>query len=115
MNPTRGAGFKIIGADNVVYGPVELPVLVGWVKEERVTPDTWTFSERDDSWRKASEVTELKMFFQPKADTAVQAGPESEIAGLKPAVLRRVKVLADFNDPDLPFYYVQIGRHVSKG
>jgi len=24
-------------------------------------------------------------------------------------------VRRDFNDPDLPFYYVQIGRHVSKG
>jgi len=100
MNPSQGAGFKIIGADNVVYGPVELPTLVDWLKEERVTPETWVFSERDDAWRKATEVSELKMFFQPKtapADSAV----ETPIAGLKPAVLRRVKVLADFDDPQL--------------
>jgi len=101
MNPTRGAGFKIIGADNIVYGPVELPVVVGWVKEERVTPETWVFSERDDSWRKAAEVTELKMFFQPKPTAAAPAAVGADIAGLKPSVLRRVKVLADFNDPDL--------------
>src|SRR6267378_2226570 len=51
MSPSRGAGFKIIGADNVVYGPVELPTLVDWLEEERVTPETWVFSERDDAWR----------------------------------------------------------------
>src|SRR5436190_22267334 len=102
MNPARGSGFKIIGADNVVYGPVELPVLVGWVKEERVTAETWVLSERDDSWRKAPDVVELKMFFQPKvASVETASGAEGSIAGLKPAVLRRVKVLAEFNDDDL--------------
>src|SRR5438874_1973134 len=104
MNPSRGAGFKIIGADNVVYGPVELPTLVEWVKEERVTPETWVFSERDDAWRKAAEVSELKMFFQPKTapvDAPLDAAVEPTIAGLKPSVLRRVKVLADLDDAQL--------------
>jgi len=100
MNPSRGAGFKIIAVDNVVYGPVELPTLVDWVKEERVTPETWVFSERDDAWRKAAEVSELKMFFQPKT-APVDSAVEASIAGLKPSVLRRVKVLADFDDPQL--------------
>src|SRR5436309_1001100 len=27
-------GFKIWAVDNVVYGPVELPTLVSWVKED---------------------------------------------------------------------------------
>lgn len=100
MNPSRGAGFKIIAVDNVVYGPVELPTLVDWVKEERVTPETWVFSERDDTWRKATDVSELKMFFQPKTE-AIDSAVETSIAGLKPSVLRRVKVLADFDDPQL--------------
>ena len=100
MNPSRGAGFKIIAVDNVVYGPVELPTLVDWVKEERVTPETWVFSERDDAWRKAADVSELKMFFQPKTEPTDSA-VETSIAGLKPSVLRRVKVLADFDDPQL--------------
>src|SRR2546421_8959128 len=94
MNPSRGAGFKIIAVDNVVYGPVELPMLVDWVKEERVTPETWVFSERDDAWRKAAEVSELKMFFQPKT-AAPDSAVETVIAGLKPSVLRRVEVLAE--------------------
>ena len=37
MEPnTAGVGFKIWGVDNVVYGPVELPTLVNWVKDQRV-------------------------------------------------------------------------------
>ena len=30
-------GFKVWGADNVVYGPVELPELVNWVQGKRIT------------------------------------------------------------------------------
>jgi hypothetical protein len=37
----QAAGYKIWGADNVVYGPVELPTLVTWIQEERVLADTW--------------------------------------------------------------------------
>ena len=34
-------GYKIWGADDVVYGPVELPTMADWIQEERVTADTW--------------------------------------------------------------------------
>lgn len=101
MDPVKGIGFKIIGADNVIYGPVELPTLVSWVKEERITPQTWVFSERDDAWRKAADLSDLKMFFQPKSPVPQSTGAETPIAGLKPSVLRRVKVLADFDDSHL--------------
>jgi hypothetical protein len=38
-----GTGFNIWGEDHAVYGPMELPLLVDWVKEQRVTADTWIF------------------------------------------------------------------------
>jgi hypothetical protein len=95
--------------DNVVYGPVELPVLVGWVKEERVTAETWLFCEKDGVWRKTSQVPELQMFFQPKTAAAtsppVQAGPgvsdQTATNVLKPGSLRRVKIFAEFQDAQL--------------
>ena len=59
-------GFKVWGADDVVYGPVELPDLVGWVQNKRVTAHTWIFSEKDDHWAKAAQVPELQMFFHRK-------------------------------------------------
>lgn len=110
MEPsTSGSGFKIWGVDNVVYGPVELPMLIGWVKEERVTADTWIFCEKDSAWHKPPQITELQMFFQPRtaapAPPAVKAGAgvsdETATNVLKPGSLRRVKIFAEFQDAQL--------------
>ncbi len=107
MKPDEsGAGFRIWAVDNVVYGPVELPMLVGWVKEERVTANTWVFSEKDDTWRKASQVSELKMFFQPKGAqpaAPAEAGVSDDTATFakRPGSLRRVRIFADFSDAQL--------------
>src|SRR5262249_11951998 len=103
---TAGVGFKIWGVDNLVYGPAELPMLVRWVKEERVTKDTWVYSEKDDVWQKAAQVPELRMFFQPKtAPAAAVAGAnvseDTAIYAVRPGTLRRVKIFADFGDPQL--------------
>ena len=64
MVTDENTGFKIWAVDNIVYGPVELPLLVSWVKEERVTRDTWIYAEAADAWRKACQVPELQMFFR---------------------------------------------------
>ncbi|HXJ76753.1 MAG TPA: cyclic nucleotide-binding domain-containing protein [Candidatus Dormibacteraeota bacterium] len=103
----QGNGFKIWAVDGVVYGPVELPTLVGWVKEERVTATTWVYSEQHDAWRKAAEVPELRMFYRPKnaagapAAEAAPAASASAPAELKPGTLRRVKILADLSEAQL--------------
>ena len=103
-----GIGFKIWGVDNVVYGPVELPVLVAWVKEERVTADTWVYSEQNDAWRKAPGVPELQMFFKNRttasgsgAAPVLQPPPDGGAAQLRPGALRRVKIFAEFSDEQL--------------
>lgn len=105
---TRGDGFKIWGVDNVVYGPVELPTLVGWVKEERVTRDTWIYIEKDDVWRKTPDVPELKMFFREKSAPSDETGKPTDSpsasAALKPGILRRVKILAELNDRQLQHF-----------
>ena len=96
-------GFRIWAVDNVVYGPVELPTLVGWVKEERVTADTWVFSEGDSTWRKASTVPELRMFFQARGSSPsvpIAAG-ENATEVIKPGWLRRVKIFAEMRDVQL--------------
>ena len=89
-------GFKIWGVDDVVYGPVELPTLVEWVKDERVTADTWIFNEQTQSWQKAARLKELQVFFRP--GNAVPKPPGSM---LKPGAMRRVKILAELNDEQL--------------
>lgn len=92
-------GYKIWGVDGVIYGPVELPTLVSWVKDERVTATTWIHCDENDSWKKAGEIQELRMFFREKST----AHPSSASAStnLKPGALRRVKILAEMKDAQL--------------
>jgi hypothetical protein len=102
---TAGIGYKIWGVDGAVYGPVELPALVAWIKEERVTGVTWVYSEKNDTWHKAADVPELRMFFRPKTgrqgEAPTEIVPDRSIAGLKPGSLRRVKILAEMTDDQL--------------
>ena len=106
-------GFKIWAVDNVVYGPVELPTLIEWVKDERVTSSTWVYSENLDAWTKAADVPELRMFFRPKQSAGGAANAPNEmgvssdtvIYARKPGSLRRVKIFAELTD-------AQLGRFV---
>jgi CRP/FNR family cyclic AMP-dependent transcriptional regulator len=96
------SGFIVWGIDQTAYGPVELPVLVSWVKDERVTADTWIFAARNSSWQKAAEVPELQMFFRSKASGASSDAAAMESArGIDPRALRRVKILANMTDGQL--------------
>jgi len=98
-------GFKIWGLDGVVYGPVELPTLVSWVKEERVTPDTWLYSESRDEWQKAAKTVETTMFFRDKSAPRSQPGYDTKLMAsapnLKPGSLRRIRIFAGLSDEQL--------------
>ncbi|MEW6304571.1 MAG: cyclic nucleotide-binding domain-containing protein [Verrucomicrobiota bacterium] len=97
-------GFRIWGADDVVYGPVELPTLVDWVREERVEANTWIFSEASDSWTKASKLPELSIVFRkrtPGAGPGRQQENTPLVKGIQPGMLRRVKILSEFNEQQL--------------
>jgi CRP/FNR family cyclic AMP-dependent transcriptional regulator len=87
--------YFIWGIDDSPYGPVELPTLVNWIKDERVLANTWVYARRDSAWQLAADITELKMFFGKKF--ARPAGG----SGLSPGSLRRIKILADLNDAQL--------------
>jgi hypothetical protein len=73
MGAEQTETFKILGVDNVLYGPVELPVLVAWVKEDRVLGDTWIHVMGRDEWHKARNLPELTMFFQAATRRRVPA------------------------------------------
>src|SRR5262245_5000129 len=91
--------FIVWGIDQTAYGPVELPMLVSWVRDERVTADTWVFAGNTSSWQKASQIPELQMFFRPRGGggaTAVES-----VTGIDTRALRRVKILANMTDEQL--------------
>ncbi len=105
MNSNEDAvGYKIWGADDVVYGPVELPTMGEWIQDERVTADTWVYVEQSDSWHKAPQVPELLLFFRSRSGGASgEAAPAAPqlVGGIKPGMLRRVKILGDMTDDHL--------------
>ncbi|HXT38920.1 MAG TPA: cyclic nucleotide-binding domain-containing protein [Candidatus Angelobacter sp.] len=104
MQPDNDApGYCIWGVDNVVYGPVNLPTLVNWVRDERVTAGTWIFRQDKAEWHKAQHVGELKMFFQPRSEAGppTVSAPDGTSLTLKPGALRRVKILAGLSDAQL--------------
>jgi len=101
---TQNIVYSIWAADNVVYGPVELPTLISWVQDKRVLANTWVFDSQNDRWRKASTVPELQLFFRKKSGSgAAHAAMDLPIAesGITPAMFRRVKALAELSDDQL--------------
>src|SRR5690606_11533766 len=96
--PTQSAsGYKIWAVDGIVYGPVELPTLVEWIKDDRVLADTWVFCEARDAWFKAGEVDELRCHFESKEGSR-KAQP---IPGYSLGALRRIKILSELSDPQI--------------
>ena len=89
--------YSIWAADNAVYGPVELPALISWVKDERVLAETWVYDNQNDRWRKAAKVPELQLFFRKKGGADDQVDKSTISLGM----LRRVKALADLSDEQL--------------
>lgn len=91
--------FIVWGIDQTPYGPIELPTLVSWIKDDRVTADTWVYAGKTSAWQKAAQIPELQMFFRPRAG-GTQASVET-ITGIDPRALRRVKILANMTDDQL--------------
>ena len=52
--------YKVRATDNLVYGPVTLPVLLEWAKAERVLADTLIHSQSGDTWQKAEAIPALR-------------------------------------------------------
>lgn len=88
------ASYYIWGVDDSPYGPVELPVLLDWITEGRVLPDTWVFEKSAGSWGKASLFPELQGRFGHVHEDAA-------CLGLTPGLLRRIKILGNLKDAQL--------------
>jgi hypothetical protein len=98
MQDNPAVYFRTWGTDNISYGPVELPALVDWVRQGRVTRNTWVFSESKAEWARASDMPELKILFKSKTTGAGQAAPAH---GITPGSLRRIKIFADMDERQL--------------
>jgi hypothetical protein len=98
MDENPAVYFRTWGDDNISYGPVELPGLVDWVRQGRVSRNTWVFREDKGEWVRVKDMPELKMFFKSKGPEGTQAGPTH---GISPGSLRRIKIFADMEERHL--------------
>ncbi len=94
-------GYKIWAVDDVVYGPVDMPTLVEWVKDERVLTETWVFTCHENKWNQAGQMGELRTVFNAVLPGSVPVSHAPLIAGIRPGALRRVKILGEMNDQQL--------------
>ena len=90
--------YFIWGIDESPYGPVPLNVLIDWIKDERVVPETWVFSRADNQWVKAADLAGLENQFTSNAANPAPAAPRN---GFTPGSLRRIKILAELKDAQL--------------
>jgi hypothetical protein len=98
MDENPAVYFRTWGDDNISYGPVELPGLVDWVRQGRVSRNTWVFREDKGEWVRVKDMSELKMFFKSKGPEGTQVGPTH---GISPGSLRRIKIFADMEERHL--------------
>ena len=50
--PNMQRTYKVWAADDVVYGPIDFPLLSQWVREAGGR-DNWVFTEQTESWARA--------------------------------------------------------------
>lgn len=98
MEANPAVFYRTWGLDNVAYGPMELPALVTWIRQGRVSPRTWIFREDKGDWARAAEMTELKALFKSKPAEAQAA---AATRGITAGALRRIKILADMDERQL--------------
>jgi hypothetical protein len=94
-------GYIVWGIDQTAYGPVDLPTLVAWVKDERVTAETWVFVGRARAWQKAIEIKELRMFLDLNAAGTERRAGLASPRGIEAQALRRIHVLANLSAAQL--------------
>ena len=92
--------FKVWATDGMVYGPVDLPVLIQWVREGRVQGDTWVHSPSDNAWQQAREVGLLTEHFdQTDVGNALIERLQADDAAVEE--LRQFSVFAGLSNEEL--------------
>ena len=94
LNDNPAIYFRVWGIDDIAYGPVELPVLVNWIRDGRVFADSWIYREDKKEWTRAADLTELKLLFRARGGEA-GAGAGQVVA---PGTLRRMRLFAEMEE-----------------
>ncbi len=98
--PNHAHTYRVWGQDKSVHGPLDLSTLVEWVRQKRVSPNSWIFCERRGAWANASTLEELQPLFSPAHGrpghlfSALSGGVDTD-------VMLRIRVLSGLNESQL--------------
>jgi len=93
--------YKIIAADDHVYGPIDLDTLRSWVADKRVDATTWVYENTLERWIRASKVAGLTDLFMDEPPAAAHELVPSDAPAVRPLQLRRLKVFAEMGEDQL--------------
>lgn len=93
METQRAPAYYLWGPDHQTEGPAELPAVVNWVRQGRVTAASWLYRDDAQAWRRAADWPELKPVLAPRGTVTP--------AGLTPEQLRRIRIFADLTPAQL--------------
>ena len=93
--------YRVWATDNLIYGPIDLGTLVQWVQENRVLPETWLHSQRENVWRLAREMTALRRLFSPGIDTAFLEAQVQASHDVQPEELRQFSLFSALSNAEL--------------
>ncbi|MDB6033422.1 MAG: mechanosensitive ion channel protein MscS [Verrucomicrobiales bacterium] len=87
--------YKVWAADNMIYGPIDFPMLVQWVQESRVLPETWVHSEKANAWHHANQIEVLQPYLEASAST--ESTPV-QVGQILPEELRQFSVFVNLSN-----------------
>jgi CRP/FNR family cyclic AMP-dependent transcriptional regulator len=94
--------LKVLSSDNRVYGPIDFPTLVQWVRERRVQPDTWIHSESANGWFAAGSLPELQSVFAGLSSTSQnKPAAEKSLGDVAVEELRKFERFAPYSNEEL--------------
>ena len=93
--------YKVWAADDVVYGPIDFPLLSQWARESRITPENWIFTEQSEAWSRAEDLPELGLVFQQSTGMVKPGTVNSPlIPGVPVGTLQDVEIFKDMTDQE---------------
>ncbi len=100
--PNIQRNYKVWAADDVVYGPIDFPLLSQWVREARVTHENWIYTEQTENWSRAADLPELGLHFE-EAEEMLKPGSviglsDPLIPGVPVGALQEVEIFKDMTD-----------------
>jgi hypothetical protein len=87
--------FYIFAEDRQAYGPADSTLLQEWAQNGSVSPESWVYADKSDSWCRAKQISIIQKLL---ATSSPQPEKVTSPSGLKGGQLRRIRLFADMTD-----------------